>query len=184
MHNAERMPLGAFVITSNVDGHFQKAGFHEDSVLEIHGSLNWWQCTDLCTTEPFPASTETITVDEERLHAQPPLPSCPHCGALARPNILMFGDSEWISDRSDAQGRRFASWLGKVPLGTLAVVELGAGLSIATIRRGCENLIDVKRARLIRINPGDHETPPGHLGINGGAAETLKALDELWNSRP
>ncbi len=33
-----------FVYTSNVDGHFQKAGFPSEKVVECHGSLNFLQC--------------------------------------------------------------------------------------------------------------------------------------------
>lgn len=180
----ERKSLGGFVVTSNVDGHFQKAGFREDSIYEIHGSLNWWQCLDECVAEPFPAAPERILVNEELLQAEPPLPRCPHCGSLARPNLLMFGDSEWISGRSDAQAQRFMDWLGEIPPGKLAVVELGAGLSVTSIRDICENLAEVKQTRLIRINPVDNETPAGHIGIDGGAAETLRALDGFWKSNP
>ena len=32
-----------FVVTSNVDGAFQKAGFPEDKVYEIHGRINKFQ---------------------------------------------------------------------------------------------------------------------------------------------
>src|SRR5215470_10752216 len=42
---ADRMLQGAFVFTSNVDGHFQRAGFDEERVVECHGSINWMQCT-------------------------------------------------------------------------------------------------------------------------------------------
>ena len=35
---------GAFVYTSNVDGHFQKAGFSQDQVCECHGSIHHLQC--------------------------------------------------------------------------------------------------------------------------------------------
>ena len=41
---AARMKYGAFVITSNVDGQFQKAGFDDDRVVEIHGSIHLVQC--------------------------------------------------------------------------------------------------------------------------------------------
>ncbi|MCB1769892.1 MAG: hypothetical protein KDJ31_09395 [Candidatus Competibacteraceae bacterium] len=41
---AESMPLGAFVMTSNVDGHFQRAGFAPEPVYECHGSLHHLQC--------------------------------------------------------------------------------------------------------------------------------------------
>lgn len=33
-----------FVVTSNVDGQFQKAGFNPDKLYEIHGSIHHVQC--------------------------------------------------------------------------------------------------------------------------------------------
>src|SRR5512137_1821858 len=34
------LSLEPFVVTSNVDGQFQRAGFEEDSILEVHGSIH------------------------------------------------------------------------------------------------------------------------------------------------
>ncbi|EAU62596.1 NAD-dependent deacetylase 1, partial [Stigmatella aurantiaca DW4/3-1] len=81
---AERMPRGAFVFTSNVDGQFQKAGFSEDRILEVHGSIHSVQCLGRCG-ELASASPFTVDVDPESFRARPPLPSCPVCGALLRP---------------------------------------------------------------------------------------------------
>jgi NAD-dependent SIR2 family protein deacetylase len=43
----------SFVFTSNIDGHFKHAGFKEDEVAEIHGSLMEWQCRTphMCSKE-------------------------------------------------------------------------------------------------------------------------------------
>jgi NAD-dependent SIR2 family protein deacetylase len=38
---SERVPLGSFVFTSNVDGQFQRAGFPEKDLHECHGSIHW-----------------------------------------------------------------------------------------------------------------------------------------------
>src|SRR3954467_9223852 len=51
----EGKPRGAFVVTSNVDGHFQRAGFDPGRVLEVHGSIHWMQCTRACGVGVFPA---------------------------------------------------------------------------------------------------------------------------------
>ena len=83
-----------FVFTSNVDGHFQRAGFPEDSIVECHGSIHHLQCLGGCGIAIFPADAG-VTVDPVTFRARPPLPCCPQCGALARPNILMFGDWGW-----------------------------------------------------------------------------------------
>jgi NAD-dependent SIR2 family protein deacetylase len=41
---SESKSSGAFVFTSNVDGHFQRAGFDEKRVWEVHGSILFGQC--------------------------------------------------------------------------------------------------------------------------------------------
>lgn len=33
-----------FAVTSNVDGHFSKAGYKEDRIFEVHGSIHFLQC--------------------------------------------------------------------------------------------------------------------------------------------
>jgi len=43
---AEKLPNGAFVATSNVDGQFQKAGFSESRIYEVHGSIHRMRCMD------------------------------------------------------------------------------------------------------------------------------------------
>jgi hypothetical protein len=40
-----------------------------------------------------------VAVDPTTFRARPPPPCCPRCGALARPNILMFGDGGWEAAR-------------------------------------------------------------------------------------
>lgn len=68
-------PNGYFVFTSNVDGHFQKAGFPEERVVECHGSINHMQCID-GSGDIWPC-TEEIEVDEKTLNAKEPLPVGP-----------------------------------------------------------------------------------------------------------
>src|SRR5262245_5966792 len=88
----ERVPAGHFVFTSNVDGHFQRAGFDDGRIVECHGSLEHRQCQKFCTPEIWPARDERIEIDETTYRARPPLPSCPRCGGLAPPNVLLVGD--------------------------------------------------------------------------------------------
>src|SRR6476469_10538792 len=92
----ERRPLGYFVFTSNVDGHFAKAGFKNERIVECHGSLEYLQCVRPCSTEVWPADTTAIDVDASTFRAAEPLPRCNCCGGLARPNVLMFGDVNWV----------------------------------------------------------------------------------------
>ena len=182
------MSAGTFVLTSNVDGQFQRAGFAEDMMAECHGSIHWLQCTAGCGASLFPAEGVEIDVCPDTFRARAPLPCCSRCGALARPAILMFGDWEWDSSRTDAQEERLRHWLAerRVERARLAVLECGAGTAIPTIRRFGESLIRSHEATLIRINPREPEVPPGQIGIAAGAREALQAINRIisWDHQP
>jgi hypothetical protein len=101
----------------------------------------------------------------------PPLPACPRCGALARPNILMFNDSRWLEARSESQYERFTAWRAQAQ--RPVVIELGAGNDIPSVRRLCET----QRAPLIRINPREPAVAAGKgVGIAAGALDALRHL--------
>ncbi|HNN92316.1 MAG TPA: Sir2 family NAD-dependent protein deacetylase, partial [Pseudomonadota bacterium] len=181
----------AYVFTSNVDGQFQRAGFPDERVVEVHGGIEYLQCLPMCRPFIFPAPTpatpdgDAVAVDPETCRAAEPLPHCPECGALARPNILMFNDGEWLTDRYAHSSDRMRGWLSKLPAGKLVVVELGAGLGIPTVRLFGEQVMYVKGATLIRINPREPEVPSDGEAISlpGGARETLAALADLLAAR-
>ena len=145
-----------FVFTSNVDGQFQKAGFDESMIYEVHGSIHHLQCLDNCSDAIWP-NGEEVPVDMERFRALS-IPRCPRCGAVARPNILMFGDWDWNGARSQAQSLRFEAWLKRNRSKRLAIIEIGAGTAIPTVRRQGETIAaNYPDARLIRINPRESQ---------------------------
>ena len=173
----ESKTYGAFVFTSNVDGQFQKAGFPEGRIMECHGSIHHLQCTDNCQGAIWSADDVSIDISED-FRAQEPLPKCPHCGALARPNILMFGDWQWESRRTDAQSQRLQQWLAHLEgrHATLAVVELGAGTAVSTVRMTSEDICRHFDIPLIRINP--RESHGAQIAIEMGALEALEKMEE------
>jgi hypothetical protein len=73
--------------------------------------------------------------DLTRVAAGGALPRCGATGAAARPNVLMFGDGEVNCGRIKEQQARFRAWADALPRGArLAVVEIGAGTAVPTIR--------------------------------------------------
>jgi len=170
---AEEKPCGYFVFTSNVDGHFQVAGFPEDRVVECHGSIRFLQCSAACSSEIWPADELAVAVDEETIRATSPLARCVRCAAVARPNVLMFGDSQWVERRCAEQEQRYATWLRKITGRRLAVLEIGAGLAVPTVRWECERA----GGTLIRVNPRDSEVPVGGVSIALGALDAMLRVD-------
>ena len=162
----------SFVFTSNVDGHFQAAGFDPERILECHGSIHHWQCSKPCGDDIWPAGTATIEIDEDTFRCTSPLPKCRNCDAIARPNVLMFGDAYWLPHRSDAQERRYEQWMAGSEGKRLIAVECGAGTAVPTVRYET-----VKRADLvIRINPREPGGGSNVIGIAKGARDTINEL--------
>jgi NAD-dependent SIR2 family protein deacetylase len=172
---AARAPRGAFVFTSNVDGHFQKAGFDPAVVAEIHGSIHLVQCTR-CEAPVRSADALRVDVDATTLRAREPLPRCDGCGAVLRPNILMFGDGGWDGARTEAQLARHDAWHAALGAARLAVVECGAGTAIPSVRLFCEQQLR-RGASLVRINVREPQVPPGGIGLAMGGLDALRRID-------
>ena len=167
------MPHNKFVFTSNVDGHFQKAGFSELRVVEIHGNINYLQCTKPCFEEIW-ENNANIEVDEEKFIAKN-FPLCKFCKRVARPNILMFSDFRFVEKRVNLQLARFEFWLSQID-DNLVIIEIGAGKAVPTVRMMSERIRREFGATLIRINP--LEADGADISINLGALEALKKIKE------
>jgi NAD-dependent SIR2 family protein deacetylase len=170
----ETMPRGAFVFTSNVDGHFQRAKFDPARIDECHGSIHHLQCTTPCCEAIWPAAFDPV-VDGASCTLVGALPLCPHCGRTARPNILMFDDWNWIDARREAQSTRCRQWLEDVR--RPVVIEIGAGLNVKTVRHFSQRVVLQHNGTLIRINP--REPHNGHLPSVALASNALPALDAI-----
>ncbi len=175
----ERNSAEYFVVTSNVDGQFQKAGYADDRVYEVHGSIHWLQCQTPCGSAIW-NNDEVIRIDEASMRARPPLPRCRDCGEVSRPNILMFGDRSWLPDRANTQEYLFDLFLKNNAGRPIAVIEMGAGSAIPTIRATSERIgWNLEHATVIRINPREPEIKAPHISMPCGALEGLRMIDVL-----
>ena len=164
-----------FIFTSNVDGHFQRAGFDPDKVVECHGTGLFLQCTLPCCSELYSSDDLDLEIDHEKCLATSELPRC-DCGAVMRPNILMFGDHFWLSHRTDEQQWRYTKWKESIDLNKLVTIEMGAGTAVPTVRFFSERH---KRGSIIRINPREPQGPEKVISIATGALEALSKIKEL-----
>lgn len=174
---ADRTNAATFVVTSNVDGQFQKAGYPDDAILEVHGSIHWLQCATTCCRRIW-ENREQIPVNLETMRARS-IPRCPACGGVSRPNILMFGDWSWLSERTEAQQGRFDDFLAAHYGKQTVVIEMGAGKAVPTIRDLSERLGNRPATTVIRINPREPEIDAPHIPLRAGALEGLLMIGDL-----
>jgi NAD-dependent deacetylase len=146
------------LITQNVDGLHERAGTR--NVVRFHGSLWELSCWQRCAGAPDRWRDETASFESLP-------PSCPHCGGLARPAVVWFGEAI----DPDVLERSLTATDCDVFLvvGTSGIVYPAAGLADESRRRG---------ARTIEINP----EPTGAASrfdvvIRGKAEEALDELD-------
>ena len=176
----QAMHRGYSVYTSNVDGQFQIAGYDPATIHECHGSLHHLQCLQHCSEAIWSAGEVIPVVDEEQCLLLNSPPRCPNCGALARPNVLMFSDFEWLEHNAQKQLDRLDAWMSGV--NCPVVVEIGAGTAIPSVRHFSQRVIQQYGGRVIRINPRESTVPTRFdVGFAAGAAETLKAIDQALN---
>lgn len=172
---AEEFNIDSFVVTSNVDGQFQKAGYRQDQILEVHGSIHHLQCLSPCSQDIWD-NNEEIPVNLDSMRAEH-VPACPHCSGTARPNILMFGDFSWLSSRTHGQEMRFDLFIEQHRNDPVVVIETGAGTAIPTIRHMSEQIGHQLDATVIRVNPREPFIDGPHLSLECGALDGLSRID-------
>lgn len=170
---AQSMSAGYFVFTSNVDGQFQKAGFPENRLIECHGSIHHLQCVNACNNAVWPVGDLKLEIKESTLRCSSPLPRCPQCDRIARPNILMFGDAGWLDQRLAEQYEQYQLWKRSLTGKSIVAIEIGAGMAIPTVRYFCE----AESTTHIRINPHEHEIAPPGIPLSMGALAGLVSID-------
>lgn len=87
--------VGARVLTQNVDGLHLDAG--SERVVELHGSGGRARCLAWCGWAGTAAAARALADDDGRPH-------CPRCGALARPDVVLFGEQLDAEDLRAAAG--------------------------------------------------------------------------------
>jgi len=113
---------------------------------------------------PIHVNMDTFKVEEKSI------PKCLHCGEVARPNILMFGDWGWLEQRYEKQEdayRKFRKQTKNAEDAKVVMIEIGAGKGVPTVRHESENLLSrafkskthQAETTLIRINMEDEDVP-------------------------
>ena len=106
---------------------------------------------------------------------------CPECSGVARPNVMMFGDWDWIREPTEQQAERFYAWRKTLEAegARVALVEIGAGTELPAIRQQSETLLQELTGRLIRINPREAGGSKGTLSIPLPGLEALEKIERV-----
>ncbi len=124
-----------FVITTNVDHCFQKAGFDKKRLFYTQGDYGLFQCSEPCCQETFDnesAVREMVERQENRKIPTELVPVCPHCGKPMTMNLR--ADDTFVEDEGwHRAAERYENFL-RTRAGTKIVfLELGVGYNTPVI---------------------------------------------------
>ncbi|MDR0685591.1 MAG: Sir2 silent information regulator family NAD-dependent deacetylase [Spirochaetaceae bacterium] len=166
-----------FVVTTNVEYQFHKAGFPEEKIFMVQGDYGYFQCAAACHN--------TLYYNEEPVNAMVAatqdcgipsnlVPQCPVCGGKmdinVRKNDFFVQDENWYKAES-----RYKDFLNCCAKKKTAYLELGAGFNTpGVIRYPFEQFTYANtNARLIRINRDDP------AGENANKARTITFTEDM-----
>ena len=118
-----------FVLTTNVDHCFQKAGFDKKRLFYTQGDYGLFQCSEPCCTETFENESMIRNMMEQQKDMHIPtelLPVCPHCGKPLTMNLR--ADSRFVEDEGwHKAAERYKLFLRRHQNMRVLFLELGVG---------------------------------------------------------
>ena len=124
-----------FVITTNVDHQFQKAGFAKERLFYTQGDYGLFQCSVPCCQETFDNEAmirEMVRRQENMKIPTELIPTCPHCGRPMTMNLR--ADDTFVEDAGwHAAARRYEAFLRAHKGKKILFLELGVGYNTPVI---------------------------------------------------
>ena len=124
-----------FVITTNVDHCFQKAGFDKKRLFYTQGDYGLFQCSEPCCQETFDNKDIIFEMLKQQNDMKIPtelLPVCPHCGKPLTMNLR--SDDKFVEDKGwHHAAERYENFLRTRAGGKILFLELGVGYNTPVI---------------------------------------------------
>lgn len=124
-----------FVITTNVDHCFQKAGFDKKRLFYTQGDYGLFQCSEPCCQETFDNEAVIREMVKRQKDMKVPtelLPVCPHCGKPLTMNLR--SDNKFVEDEGwHIAAERYGNFLRTREGQKILFLELGVGYNTPVI---------------------------------------------------
>lgn len=151
-----------FVITTNVDDQFYKAGFDKNRIFATQGSYAYIQCSYACHNKIYNATDMVKEMVENIRDCKIPselVPKCPVCGENMEVNLRK--DAYFVQDDNwYRQDERYGEFLDNTKDKKVLLLELGVGFNTpGIIRLPFEQMVyNNNEWNLVRINKDNTST--------------------------
>ena len=173
-----------FVITTNVDHCFQKAGFDKKRLFYTQGDYGLFQCSEPCCNETFENEEMIRAMVQQQTDMRIPanlIPKCPYCGKPLTMNLR--SDDKFVEDVGWHQAaERYNNFL-RTRNGKILFLELGVGYNTPVIIKYpfWKMTANNSEARYACINLGEAVCPVDiknqSICIDGDIGKALEDLE-------
>lgn len=171
-----------FVITTNVDGQFENAGFDKNKIFAVQGDYALLQCENACHNKTYNNKELVNQWLENTVDLKVPtklVPKCPVCGGNMEMNLRK--DANFVQDENwYKQADKYDKFLANAKNKNLVLLELGVGFNTpGIIRFPFEQMAyNEPKTMLIRINK---DYPQTMMEINNKSVLFNENINMLIN---
>ena len=174
-----------FVITTNVDHCFQKAGFDKKRLFYTQGDYGLFQCSEPCKNVTYDNRDMILGMYEKQSGMRIPselIPKCPNCGKPLTMNLR--SDDKFVEDEGWHEAAKRYGEFNETHKGKVLYLELGVGYNTPVIIKYpfWQRTYDNPEATYACINFSDAECPEQikdrAILIEGDIGEVLEDLKE------
>lgn len=173
-----------FVLTTNVDHCFQKAGVDKARLFYTQGDYGLWQCSKPCHRRTYDNEETVRKMVELQKDMRVPtelVPRCPKCGEPMAMNLR--SDDTFVEDFGwNEAASRYVNWVQAHDGKKLLLLELGVGMNTPGIIKYPFWRITAKNpnATYVCLNFGEAECPKQiedrAILVNADIADVIEAL--------
>lgn len=173
-----------FVLTTNVDHCFQRAGFDKHRLFYTQGDYGLWQCSEPCHARTYDNEATVLRMVAEQHDMRVPAELVPRCPVCGRPMTMnLRADDTFVEDAGwHAAAARYQDFVRRHQGSRLLLLEIGVGGNTPVIikfpfwRMTAEN----PRATYVCVNLGEAVAPAEiakrSVLLDAGAADVVEAL--------
>lgn len=173
-----------FVLTTNVDHQFQRAGFDKQRLLYTQGDYGLFQCSVPChsrTYDNYDAVRQMVEAEKDLCIPTELVPRCPVCGEPMTMNLRV--DGRFVEDDGwHAAARRYDAFVRKRAHDRVLYLEIGVGANTPGIIKYpfWQQVAENRNACYVQLNLGNTIAPARIAGrsalYDGDAAEVISKL--------
>ncbi len=175
-----------FVLTTNVDHCFQKAGFSKERLFYTQGDYGLFQCSTPCHFNTYDNETQIRHMLDEQRNMRIPTTLIPRCPVCHKPmSMNLRSDNTFVQDEGwERHAGYYAHFLEQHRNGDIVFLELGVGYNTPGIIKYpfWQMTEENEKAAYICINQGEAMAPDEIAGrsiiINADIGE---AIEEMLN---